>query len=51
MGALVALVAAVAATLLLFLRLDRVAGLALVPYLAWLGYAAALNAAILHLNG
>ncbi len=45
-----ALLGAVAATLALFARLDRWAGLALLPYFAWLGYAAALNGAILALN-
>lgn len=51
LATILALVAAVAAALVLILRLDRVAGLALVPYLAWLCYAAALNGAILRLNG
>ena len=42
---------AVLATTVLFLRLDRAAGICLVPYCAWLAYATALNAAILQLNG
>jgi len=33
-----------------FFRLRRVAGLLLIPYLAWLIFAATLNAAILNLN-
>lgn len=43
-----AAVAAVAAGQ--FFRLARVAGLLLIPYLAWLVFAATLNAAILNLN-
>lgn len=39
------------ATLILFWRRDRLAGLLLVPYLAWAGYAFALNLAIWRLNG
>jgi tryptophan-rich sensory protein len=45
-GLLVSLVAA----LVLFWKIDRWAGLLLVPYLAWVCYAAALNAAIVVLN-
>jgi translocator protein len=41
---------AVATTLVLFWRLDRFAGALLVPYLAWVGFAAILNAAIVMLN-
>lgn len=37
-------------TLLLFWRIDRVAGLLFVPYLAWVSYAAVINAAIWMLN-
>ncbi len=39
------------ATLILFWRRDRLAGLLLLPYLAWAGFALALNAAIWQLNG
>ena len=39
------------ATLILFWQRDRLAGLLLVPYLAWTGYAFALNLAIWRLNG
>jgi len=46
-----ALIVAIAATIRAFRRLDRTAALLLVPYLAWVAYAAALNGAILHLNG
>ena len=38
-------------TLLLFWRRSRVAGLLLIPYLLWVGFAAALNLALLRLNG
>lgn len=41
---------AVALTLIRFYRLDRSAGLALVPYLAWILFATVLNASILALN-
>ncbi|MDE2149979.1 MAG: tryptophan-rich sensory protein [Gammaproteobacteria bacterium] len=41
---------AIAANTLLFGRVDRCAGALLLPYLAWVGYAAALNAAIVALN-
>ena len=44
------LLSAVVATLLRFQRIDRVAGLLLVPYLAWVGFATLLNAAIVGLN-
>jgi benzodiazapine receptor len=44
------LMAAVAATLSRFYRVDRVAGLLLVPYLAWVAFATVLNAAIVGLN-
>ncbi len=45
-----ALLVAITATLILFGRLDRVAGLCLAPYLAWVGFAATLDGAILALN-
>jgi benzodiazapine receptor len=48
MGALWLLIAA---TLVLFWRRDRVAGLLFVPYLAWVSFAFALNLAIWQLNG
>ena len=41
-----ALWAGVAATLVLFLRADPVAGLLILPYLVWVSYATALNARI-----
>jgi tryptophan-rich sensory protein len=37
-------------TLILFWRRDRIAGLLFVPYLAWVSFAFALNAAIWQLN-
>ena len=42
---------AVLATLVLFARRERIAGLLLVPYLAWVSFAFALNLAIWQLNG
>ena len=41
----------VAATAALFLRIDRPAGLLMIPYLAWTGYAVALNWALWRMNG
>ncbi|MCE1236914.1 MAG: tryptophan-rich sensory protein [Hyphomicrobiales bacterium] len=40
---ILALDVAVAATLIAFYRRDRIAGLLLAPYLAWIGWATALN--------
>ncbi|MBV9548678.1 MAG: tryptophan-rich sensory protein [Alphaproteobacteria bacterium] len=48
---LAALWLAILATLILFWRRDRIAGLLLVPYLAWVSFAFALNLAIWQLNG
>jgi tryptophan-rich sensory protein len=42
--------AAIAATGFAFWRVDRLAGLLLLPYLAWVTYAVSLNAAIWRLN-
>ncbi len=41
---------AILATLVLFWRLDRIAGALLLPYLAWVGFAAFLNHAFWVLN-
>ena len=41
---------AIAATLVLFVRVDLIAGLLLVPYLLWVSFAALLNSAIYQLN-
>lgn len=41
----------IVATVVAFLRLDRLAGLAIAPLAAWVGFAVALNAAIWQLNG
>lgn len=46
----IALWCAVLATLLLFWRIDRTAGWLFVPNLAWVSFAALLNAAIVRLN-
>lgn len=51
MADLLALLAAIAATAWLFRRHDDRAALLLLPYLAWTGYAALLNAGIWWLNG
>ncbi len=40
----------IAATLISFLRTDKVAGYLLIPYLAWVSFATVLNGAILWLN-
>ena len=45
-----ALLCAVVVTIVLSWRRSRRAALMLVPYLGWVGFAAALNAAIWHLN-
>lgn len=39
------------ATIVLFWRRDRLAGALMLPYLAWVGFATALNLAIWRLNG
>jgi tryptophan-rich sensory protein len=44
------LAAAIVATIVLFARHSRAAAALLVPYLAWVGFAAALNFAIWTLN-
>ena len=44
------LFAAIIATTIAFWRIDRPAGLCLMPYAAWVGFAALLNAAIWRLN-
>lgn len=44
------LVAGVIATSIAFWRVDRIAAALLVPYLAWLSYAAALNGALWRMN-
>jgi tryptophan-rich sensory protein len=50
LAVIVALLIALSATLFAFWRLDRLAGAMLAPYLVWVGYATALNAAIVALN-
>ncbi|MGQ4275041.1 TspO/MBR family protein [Terrihabitans sp. B22-R8] len=47
---ILALLAAIVWTIIAFRRLDRVAAWMLAPYLVWVGYATALNAAIWQLN-
>lgn len=46
-----ALIVAILATVHAFWPLDRIAALMLVPYLAWVTFATALNAAVWRLNG
>jgi benzodiazapine receptor len=46
-----ALIVAILATMASFWKLDRTAALLLVPYLAWVSYAALLNGTIWRLNG
>lgn len=46
-----ALIVAILATMHAFWPLDRIAALLLIPYLAWVTFATALNAAIWRLNG
>lgn len=46
-----ALIVAILATIASFWKLDRTAALLLVPYLAWVAYAGALNGTIWRLNG
>jgi tryptophan-rich sensory protein len=41
----------VVATAVAFIRLDRIAGICLLPLIAWVTFATALNAAIWQLNG
>jgi benzodiazapine receptor len=50
LAVVLALFAAVAWTLVKFLPLSRTAGLLLVPYLAWVGFASYLNAGFWWLN-
>src|SRR3990170_1871728 len=47
---IVVLFAAILVTALLFWRIDRVAGALLVPYAAWVAFAALLNAVLWLLN-
>jgi len=47
---IVALLAAIIVTAILSWRIDRVAGVLLVPYIAWVGFATLLNASLWRLN-
>ena len=47
---IVILLAVIIANMIAFWRIDRLAGMLLVPYAAWVGFATLLNAAIWHLN-
>ena len=46
----VSLFVAIAATVINFYRISPVAAWILVPYLAWVGFAAVLNAAVFFMN-
>lgn len=50
LAGIVPLLALIFATLVAFGRIDRLAGLAFVPYLAWVSFATALNAGVWLLN-
>ena len=50
LAVIIMLLVALTATLAMFWRIDRLAALLLAPYLAWVCYATALNAAIVALN-
>ena len=47
---IVVLLAVIAITAVAFWRVDEAAGLLFVPYVAWVGFATVLNAALWHLN-
>lgn len=47
---IVALILAILAATVAFAQVSRAAGLLMVPYLLWVGYAAALNGAIVQMN-
>ena len=48
---ILALIAAIVATMMRFFALDRIAGILFLPYLAWVLFATTLNGAIWRLNG
>jgi tryptophan-rich sensory protein len=48
---IVVLIVLIVATTIVFFRRDRVAGVLMIPYLAWVGFATALTFAIWKLNG
>jgi len=48
---IVVLIVLIIATTIVFFRRDRVAGVLMIPYLAWVGFATALTFAIWQLNG
>lgn len=47
---MIALLTAIVVTLVLFIRIDRLAGILLMPYALWVGYALLLNASIWLMN-
>ncbi|CAN5721529.1 tryptophan-rich sensory protein [soil metagenome] len=50
LAVIAALWLAILVTLLLFWKIRRLAGILLIPYIVWVSFATALNAAIWHLN-
>ncbi|WP_288351013.1 TspO/MBR family protein [uncultured Thalassospira sp.] len=48
---IVILLALIIANCAMFLKIDRLAGILLIPYVLWVGFATLLNGAIWHLNG
>jgi tryptophan-rich sensory protein len=48
---IVILLVVIIANMIAFWRIDRLAGMLLVPYAAWVGFATILNAAVWQLNG
>lgn len=50
LGVIVLLLIAIIYTVMRFFAADRIAGWLMVPYLAWVGFATALNASIVWLN-
>jgi tryptophan-rich sensory protein len=51
LGQVVVLWLSIAALITMCWRIDTLAGVMLLPYLAWVSFAAALNAAVVQLNG
>ncbi|WP_430474718.1 TspO/MBR family protein [Thalassospira lucentensis] len=47
---IIALLVLIMANIVVFMKIDRLAGILLLPYGAWVGFACLLNSAILHLN-
>ncbi|MDP2354634.1 MAG: TspO/MBR family protein [Beijerinckiaceae bacterium] len=50
LGVIAALLVVIVGNMIVFLRLDRIAGWMFAPYLAWVAFASVLNLAIVQLN-